>query len=443
MISFLGLPSLVRLPHNATIVNVLSNETSTGIMSLTVPYGYPPPSFNCLVDAHPLVNYSTRWAINRSTSYAIHRHRQGSLLTWLRALDDSDTGLYLCQVQVPGYISHTVGVNIRVKCKSEQKACKSHYELFVFSDPATLSSTFSKYPVSVATYSDYYFVPEGFIGTLVTCSGWGQQPWMLQWTMDDAPLNSERFTSRLNQRGLFFSIDLINLVEFTAADDRNFSCILRTQDSSEPQVKSVQLRAVLEPVPSMIPPDCPTKFGRKFFQIRMLGVSDCSFLPEGLRINISRGFELTLRSAVAATCGNCSVSIISVTSTAQCSISVSDGIVIWGTIRSLNLTERYQMFCSLSNWLQSSPEVLLQIRDSLQFYRVDRSCPVEIGSVMASGCEVPSERLILAFISTALIMGPLTIVIIAAMYLGIAILHCRTVWRKRCISIAEHMYLSL
>lgn len=282
-----------------------------------------------------------------------------------------------------------------------------------------------------AAYSDYYFVPLGYVGIAVTCAGHGLPPWMIEWNSNGLPIQSQAITFDTKQvDSLHFSANLLITQEFTSSDVGNFSCVVRTDEFTPPQIKTISLRPVLQPVPSPVVPRCSALYGRKFFQIRILNVPNCDSWGEELKLNISRDFELTLRSGVSAMCDDCTnINDASITSMPRCSVAIAGAIVFWGAVSSQSTEEKNRLFCAISSWQQSSPEI--RFREDSKYYQVDHTCPVEVNSTSASGCEVPSERLRLLFISTATIGGPILGVLIVALYIGITVLQCRRIWRKR------------
>lgn len=265
----------------------------------------------------------------------------------------------------------------------------------------------------------------------MTCAGVGLQPWRLEWTSEGLPIESEAITSNLEQKGsLYFSVNLIITKEFAVSDAAAFSCFLQIDEFTQFQIKTVSLRAVLKPFPTPVSHSCSAFHDRTFFQIRILGVRNCGSWREESKFNISRDFELALRGAIAATCEDCpSPDEVIITSTPRCSVAVGNAIAFWGRVVSQNVDNKNRLFCSLSSWQQSSPEI--KFLNDNKFYLVDHSCPLEINSSSATGCEIPSRSLIIIFISGATVGAPILGVLVLALYIGILFLQCRRVWRKR------------
>lgn len=92
---------------------------SNTILSVETYHGDPPPSFSCLVQADVPITYIASWAINESSDiYSVTSNAQGTLLTWLRPLDLSDTGQYLCNITVAGQGGvQSARVNLEVRRK--------------------------------------------------------------------------------------------------------------------------------------------------------------------------------------------------------------------------------------------------------------------------------------------------------------------------------------
>ena len=309
---------------------------------------------------------------------------------------------------------------------------------FLSTDPPVLTSLAPTYPV-YAAFSDILFVPEGYVGTLVTCAGSGLPPWRIEWNSNGLPLDNQKYSYVVEQVDrIHFSARLVLHLEFTVADNENFSCVLRIDEFSQPVIWTVALRARLGSVSPSIA--CAVNYGARYFMIRILNAPNCESWDEEQRIRIATDFELALRSAIGSVCTDCTLtnSTISITSLPVCSIARANAVAFWGSIVSHDFNERKRIMCAIYSWQRSTAEI--RLHEDMPFSRVDDSCPIELSSSTSSGCEVSSGYILLIFQSTAVVGAPLVGIMIVALYAGIVVLHCRNNWRKRSVYMVQYNY---
>lgn len=285
--------------------------------------------------------------------------------------------------------------------------------LFPYSvDVATIHTIFP-HELVTTRFSNYFLVPMGHTGVILTCTGWLVPPQIVQWRKNGVPVRSTegagivtRVTLKNNS---LFSAALIASTEFGLSDIGNYTCVIvigatttetETVNVHMPRVSTVTVfvRPVLQSTSTFAPARC-SKFSFGFFQLRLLD-ANCDDLKNAGALesdNMVREFEMALKSALNTECIRCGTSIqddLFITHRLQCSEEKPGAALFLGAIR-FNHQLRGHLFCALRNWQQRRPLISFH---GTQFYRVDHNCSLKIKNLNSVGCgdvEVESSFMLL------------------------------------------------
>jgi hypothetical protein len=274
-------------------------------------------------------------------------------------------------------------------------------------------------------------VPLGYAGTVVTCAALGWPTPTIGWVRNVGNLSNTRMVSDPAQapNSAYVSARLRWLDGFSESDAGNYTCVVRASDTGVVSSEEVSLAICTEPPPTATPMTCSMSSQEAYFQVRVLD-TDCQMWGEDLKTDIARDFMRVAVNTVSAACQDCVITSedIQVNDVPTCSEQVERAAIFRGTVSTESPSRTQDIFCALSRWQQSGP----QVRIGVDFHLVDRGCSIELRSLETMECITgPTETssFTLIAIVTGSTVGGLLLLLLLGLLMGIIGLR-RTVWQN-------------
>ena len=240
-----------------------------------------------------------------------------------------------------------------------------------------------------------YTVPPNHVGSILVCAANGWPIPDVEWQKDgfalptDSGVISESTVATSNSDASASVTVLARLTwtrEFRSLDAGNYKCIMRQRNTSlRAASQSVELK--VETVTMYTVTDypwysCGVSGRLVHFQIRIVGI-DCQNWMMSQKEHISAQVHRELLSAVKSECtcvvGDNELQLIGVP---QCSVQMDNAAVFYGRIETNSLAKTKLIFCALSWWQQTSPQLPIDGR----FQAVDSSCSMEASPTQNEEC---------------------------------------------------------